>query len=566
MARLVVRKGSIRERFVYLDRAETILGRDPDHCQVLLRDDAVSRRHARIGRDADGYTIEDQGSRNKTYLNGRVVTGARRLKSGDEVRVCDFVFVFESGIESVHEGSDLRPQELTDAAAADTRPFDIRARLPAGPDADSPGPLADARAMPILDVCRAAAKFSLRPPELISRIVELIGPLFPAAGQGLVLMGAPADPSRLIVEARFARRPEAEAIDHHPAIAAEALRTARGILAADGPIGERSVLCAPVVAPDGTPYGAVWVDATRPFGEPDLYLLVWLAAMLGTALGTARDHVAAVDKAMRAGDNETARKIQRNLLPQKLPAVAGYTFHSYYEPAQMVGGDYYDFVPLPDGRLAVMVADVAGKGVPAALLMSRLSAEARACILADPDDIAAAVGKLNANMAGLMLDRFITLAVAVLDPAAHTATVLCAGHEPPKLIRPDSDAITDALPVESIGLALGLATDSDYTANDIKLEPGDSLVLFTDGVTDALNPAESRFGLEGLRNTITHDLVLPLQLLRPHELAQRIIRDVKQHTAGRSQNDDITLVCFGRDGDDAGDPALSTRHVPPPRR
>src|SRR6185369_7873276 len=114
-------------------------------------------------------------------------------------------------------------------------------------------------------------------------------------------------------------------------------------------------------------------------------------------------------------------------------------FYAYYQPAQTIGGDYYDFIKLPDGRLAVLLGDVAGKGIPAALLMAKLSAEARFHMMTEPDP-AKACTALNASLSPMLMDqnRFITLAAIVLDPRLHTATVVNAGHETPWVFRRES--------------------------------------------------------------------------------------------------------------------------------
>ena len=130
-------------------------------------------------------------------------------------------------------------------------------------------------------------------------------------------------------------------------------------------------------------------------------------------------------------DLELARGVQRSFLPLRLPEVPGYEFFAHYESAYEVGGDYYDFIPLPRQRVAVLLGDVAGKGVAAALLMAKLSADARFCMLTEPDP-AAAFTRLNSlmNQSGIA-DRFVTLVAAILDPASHTVTLVNAGHPPP---------------------------------------------------------------------------------------------------------------------------------------
>src|SRR5437660_2219835 len=155
-------------------------------------------------------------------------------------------------------------------------------------------------------------------------------------------------------------------------------------------------------------------------------------------------------------DLELARGVQRGFLPRQLPEVPGYEFFAHYESADEVGGDYYDFIPLPRQRVAVLLGDVAGKGVVAALLMAKLSADARFCMLTEPDP-AAAVTRLNALMihSGIA-DRFVTLVAAVLDPTRHTVTLVNAGHPHPLLYRRATLTAAEANDNAVTGFPLGV--------------------------------------------------------------------------------------------------------------
>src|SRR5262249_27844647 len=161
-------------------------------------------------------------------------------------------------------------------------------------------------------------------------------------------------------------------------------------------------------------------DRSKKFTEDDLKFLMGVAGQASIALENAKLHQESVVRERLKREMELAREVQRSFLPLRPPDVAGYEFFAHYAAAQEVGGDYYDFIPLPPQRLAVIVGDVAGKGVPAALLMAKLSSDARFCMLTEPR-AAAAISRLNASFhqAGLT-ERFVTLAVAVLDPATHT--------------------------------------------------------------------------------------------------------------------------------------------------
>jgi serine phosphatase RsbU (regulator of sigma subunit) len=189
----------------------------------------------------------------------------------------------------------------------------------------------------------------------------------------------------------------------------------------------------------------------------------------------------------------------------------------------------------------VALGDVAGKGVSAALLMAKLSSDIRFSLLTEPDP-----GRAISNLNGLLyeftspMDRFVTLAVAVLDPARHAVQLVNAGHLPPLLYRPGRGTV-EAMPKERVGVPLGILEGFAFAAYPVSLRPGDSLLLFSDGVTDAVNLGQQAFGAQGITAAVQE-----LDPASPHTLGEHIIRGVQQHAAGRAPVDDITLVCLGR--------------------
>lgn len=239
-------------------------------------------------------------------------------------------------------------------------------------------------------------------------------------------------------------------------------------------------------------------------------------------------------------DLELARVVQRGLLPPRLPEIPGYEFFAYYESALEIGGDYYDFIPLSRQRIAIMLGDVAGKGVAAALLMAKLSAEARFCTLTDPDP-AAAVTKLNSLMiqSGIA-DRFVTLSATILDHASHTVTLVNAGHPSPLVYRRATCTVAEATSLEVTGLPLGVLDGFAYASCRVELEPGDCILAFTDGVTEAMDVNDVQLQKSGVIAAIQGNAY------SPRALGERVVQAAKQFAAGRSQHDDIALVGFGR--------------------
>lgn len=242
-------------------------------------------------------------------------------------------------------------------------------------------------------------------------------------------------------------------------------------------------------------------------------------------------------------DLELAREVQRGFLPSRMPKVPGYEFFAHYESAYEIGGDYYDFMLLPGQRVAILLGDVAGKGVVAALLMAKLSADAKFCMLTEPDP-ATAITKLNALMihSGIA-DRFVTLVAAVLDPASHTVTLVNAGHPPPLIYHRSTRTVEEAIGSETAGLPLGVLDSFEYASCQTSLKPGDSILAFTDGVTEATDIQDRQLQTKGLYGAVQGGD------FSTRELGAQVVKAVKQFAGGRSQSDDIALVGFGRTGE-----------------
>jgi serine phosphatase RsbU (regulator of sigma subunit) len=203
-----------------------------------------------------------------------------------------------------------------------------------------------------------------------------------------------------------------------------------------------------------------------------------------------------------------------------------------------VGGDYYDCLLLPRDRVALAFGDVAGKGVPASLVMSRLSSVVQ-CTMEFVEDVGEAASRINEHMcANAVEGRFVTFTLALIDLTTNEMSLVIAGHMSPVIRRVDGS--TEEFPETMIGLPLGVVTGMTYEVSRRTLQPGETVVIYTDGVSEAMNPASDLYGLERLRETITKSAP------EPAKLAQVILADVKRHANGRAQNDDITLMVFGR--------------------
>jgi phosphoserine phosphatase RsbU/P len=278
------------------------------------------------------------------------------------------------------------------------------------------------------------------------------------------------------------------------------------------------------------------LDGTK-YTMDDLRLLLGAASQVSVALSNARLHKESLENLRHRQDIEIGRQVQRALLPAGMPAVPGYEFAAHYEAARQVGGDYYDFVPLADGRLAVLLGDVEGKGVPAGLVMAKFGVEARVCLELEPDP-AAAVARLNARMCRGGPGKFVTLAVAVLDPVAHTVTVVSAGHPSPLLLRAGGP-VEEVVPDEVAGWMIGIPEGVAYESTTATIQPGDCLLVYSDGVSDAMDAGDRKFELDGIRAAAAADGT-------PAERLDRLVDALRRHSTDCDQTDDITAVCFRR--------------------
>jgi serine phosphatase RsbU (regulator of sigma subunit) len=287
--------------------------------------------------------------------------------------------------------------------------------------------------------------------------------------------------------------------------------------------------------------GVINIDTQNPlaqFKAEDLDLMIAVAGQAALSYESARLLASHVEKQKQDAEMGIARNVQQALLPENMPDLDGYEFFASYEAAQAVGGDYYDVMERPDGRICLAFGDVAGKGVPASLVMSRLSSAVRNIVEYVPDS-AEAVTRINNHMCAKAVEgRFVTFVLVVLDPKTHKLSVVNAGHMSP-LIR-HADGRVEELDETSVGVPLGVVEGFSFQAVESALQPRDCVVIYTDGVSEAMNPKSELYGIERLRDFVAKSSGRPL------ELGPAIREDVKKHANGRAQNDDITLMAFGR--------------------
>lgn len=581
MAVLRVIKGSCPGQLVELHGERMVMGRHP-HCHIVLDNAAVSRNHAQILESHGSYYVEDLRSRNGTLVNGQRIRGRTELHDGDQLKVCDMLFAFHAGGSSlgqtapaettlpgapahndrqaatVHDDSFIQPSpRFMETQLADEPPSDKSSIITTLELASSKHPRISVRPevklRAVMEIATNLAR-TLELDHVLPKILESLFNIFPQADRGFVVLKDP-ETEQLVIKAMRTRGDE-ESLSARlsTTILKEAMGEGKAILSADATgdkrfnqsesvasLQIRSVMCAPLVGQAGDALGVIQIDTRdgrQHFSQNDLDVLTSVASQAALALENANLHASVLRQRDLDRELEFATQVQLGFLPTERPRLANYNFYDFYEAAYRVGGDFFDYVLLPDGRVAIGLGDVAGKGVSAALLMARVYSAARYELLTKPTPAAAMTG-LNAVISSSGLGhRFVTLVFAVLDPVQHELTIVNAGHLPP-LLR-DSRSAIRKLAAEESGLPIGVKQDYDYRQTQHHLDPGDTVILFTDGVTEAMNGENDIYGMKRLT------AFLKKAPADAEPLGEALVEDVERFCQGRPQHDDICLICFRR--------------------
>ncbi len=565
MATLVVLQGGKAVEHPIPD-GETVLGRHPG-CTIQLDSNTVSRRHAQVTKVDGNYFIEDLGSGNGTFVNGKQIEGKAQLVHDDRIKLGPILLRFQS------EGSALaapaqRPSIPRPQAVAETN-HDIDFVDEADDGATITGTLVgvgaggggqygmldvrpEVKLKAVIEITRSLAGV-VDVTAICPRILDALFEIFSQADRGCILLKD--EKAKLVPRAMKHRRAGEDAtVKLSRTILNKVLSDKTGILSADAAndaafsasesissLDIRSMMCVPLLSHEGEPMGVISIDTQNPisqFNEEDLDLLMAVAGQAALSYEGAQLLVSFMEKKKQDGEMEIARNVQRALLPTDLPKAEGYEFYASYDAAQAVGGDYYDAGMLPGNKIFLSFGDVAGKGVPGALIMSRMSSCCQST-MQFVHEVGPAVEAINHHMcANAVEGRFVTYVLAIIDLTTHEMTLVNAGHMSPIIRRADGSLFE--FPDESVGVPIGVVDGYPFDVLNFKLEPGDLAVLFTDGVSEAMAPNDDLYTLEHLRKFILNGPK------KADELGKVLLADVRRHANGRPQNDDITIMTFGR--------------------
>jgi serine phosphatase RsbU (regulator of sigma subunit)/pSer/pThr/pTyr-binding forkhead associated (FHA) protein len=565
MAFLKRANGETAGQIIELKPDRVVIGRSPEHCHVVLDPNGVSRKHAEIYRKGDEFYLADLNSRNMTKVNNtKVIPGIdHRLLPGDRINICDVEFLFYPRLPSQGPGKEagevmiINEGDNQDSAQLHTL------------DASRSSALAslvkpEVKLKAILEITRNLSS-ELKIDAVAPKILDSLMELFPQAERLFLVLVDP-ETKRLVRKAfkyRPARKSHFSTVvpaDEIPmsisrSIVNHVLGQRKAVLSQDASSDQnlptsasiadlkiRSVMCVPLLTPDREALGIIQLDTSdrKQFHQEELDVLAAVASQAAISIQNAAMHESLLERERLNRDLKLAEQVQKRFLPQSVPAIPGFEFFAHYDPAYEVGGDYYDFVPLPNNRLAVAVGDVSGKGVAAALMMAKFSGDTRYCILTENSPSAAANELKSLLFSAGIEEKFITLSLSVLDADRRTLSLTSAGHLP-VMIRRATGAV-DEIGEEIAGFPLGIIPESDYKQTEVKLNPGDVVAVFSDGVTDSRNLREELYESRDNRRLLRK---IAETQGGPEAVGRAILQDIREFSSGHVQVDDITLICFG---------------------
>lgn len=532
-AQLIVRAAEGGARVLRLETGRYTLGRSSTNQFSYPEDGELSRQHLALELMPEGWwTVSDLGSRNGTLVNGvriakptalkprdRITAGRLQLEFSDEAatRDDDVVFVEKPQQDQRSATVVISLEKVLDSGTLASASH-AQVLVQAGRELVDRRPLEDLFPL-ILDLAAGAVGSSR-------------GVLMIEENSRLAIRAAKGSSFEISTTVRDRVMNHKESLLIQDVELDENLRLQASIVAQS----IRSVLAVPLQAKKRV-IGLLYLDSTntiRPFTREDLNLLTVLANIAAIRIENARLTEVEEHERLLARELAQAAEIQQSLLPKSVPALPGLEVAAFSAPCRSVGGDHYDFYERAGGKLTLMVGDVSGKGMPAALLMSSLQARIQV-LIEEEIDLALLVTRLNriisSNCPG---NRFITFFICEVDPVSGNVTFVNAGHNPPLLIRGGGD-------VERLsggGIILGILGRAAYTQHTCKMNDGDILVIFTDGVTEAQKPGnEEEFGEDRM--------VEAIQSVRGGTVAA-MIEHVKQSVAAFAGSvtatDDFTLV------------------------
>ena len=565
MAELIVKYPDRAAEHFQISRLRVTIGRSARN-DLCIPDPFASRVHAEVRNEGDEYFLQDLGSANGTLYNGSIVetpitlTRGGRIQIGEtEIVFNDSAFPLSSGATMITDNSSSIPEATIALSSADRTTSGLfeaieGARAKSEDSAEHRAVAKQSDLLALISKVGVALLASVTLNETLEQIVALVFEAVPA-DRCMIMMRDEKNPELKVAVARLRDRVgEVGEIRISRSVIDEVVANGKSVLTSDAQAdprfaggtvmlqGVRSVLAVPLGVGNNV-FGIIYADsplAEGRFTEDHLKVLTTLASVAAIRVENARLTEEQMERERLEREQQVASEIQQRFLPATAPIVTGYELQGISFPCYEIGGDYYDFIQREDGRLVVALGDVSGKGTAAALLMSSLHAAVHA--QADiHDSLVKTISAVNRYLVdSIPANRFVTLFYAELDPQNGTLSFLNAGHNPPLIVHTGGTMEQLA----SGGLPLGIMSNADFREGRTKLYPGDVLVIYSDGVSEATNPNGEEFGPTRLYEVVARNLDASAGGIR-----DRIESALTKFCQGTPAADDITLVIVKRNAE-----------------
>jgi serine phosphatase RsbU (regulator of sigma subunit) len=546
MPHLIIKNSDFQNEKFFLTRLRTTIGRSA-RSDICIPDAFASRLHAEIRKEGDAYWLQDLGSANGTRYNGTLVTMPVPLISAGEIQIGETVITFED--ERLHASKNAT------LIADHTEALDPSKTIALAPKTNPTAEFLDSQfttrneLLGLISKVGIALLSSSGLDETLNQVASLVFEAVPAERCVIMLRDEEAAGGMKISVARLRGKDETlEEVRISRTVMEEVLQNGKSVLTADAQhdpryasqtialLGIRSVLAVPLSVNQNEVFGLIYADSPTTeatFSEEHLNILTTLASVASIRVENARLLEERFERERMERELELATEIQQRFQPSAPPQMEGYEFQGISFSCYEIGGDYYDFIRLHDSKMLIALGDVSGKGTAAALLMSSLHAAIHAQVAARsslPQIVKAVNEYLSENTPA---NRFVTLFIAELNPEEGTLRYINAGHNPP-LIGKTNGAVEQ---LDSGGFPLGIMPFAEYEIGETRLNHGEALVIYSDGVSEAANLKGEEFGMERLSQVIQKNLSASASGMR-----DKVESALSAFTQTAPAGDDITLV------------------------
>jgi serine phosphatase RsbU (regulator of sigma subunit)/pSer/pThr/pTyr-binding forkhead associated (FHA) protein len=532
MASFLLVLGSGEQKLITSQKNTLRIGRLPES-EIFVDEPVVSRRHAEIYRSEADYFVQDAGSRNGTLLNGDRISQASRLSPGDVIGVGNSKVVFEptDSVSFLKDRGAARPTSsislTTSAPRQAMAPLVLLETV-----ADIARQIVQDR--PVEEIFDSILKACLDNTSAERAAIMIL------TDDGQLLPRAYLSRARSIAKFAISRTIAARAIEENEAILIKDIAGDDHISPSESiaSLKIRSAICTPLWNGEKT-VGVLYVDTTQPdkqFGQTDLLFFSSISGMIAEKIQNALLADIAREKQRLDAELAIATAIPIRLLPQAIPVIPGYEVSAVSRACTEVGGDYYDIIDLA-GRVGLAIADVSGKGIGAAMLMSNLQA-----ILSmrgkETDEPSTLLGRVNADLVGRVGEgRFVTFFYLILDPATGRMLFSNAGHNPPMMLSSSGEIQH----LSAGGLPLGILEEAPYETAEAVIDNCNVLLLYSDGLTECVNRDDELFGEERLEKVLASSADKDAQGIRG-----AIFSAIDDFRQDEPYSDDMTLIVLKR--------------------